>query len=119
MSSKTRIREINIVEETGTFSAFFKKMSGEEAEYNLDGISALRRLLSNEKAKLLSTIKIKKPNSLYQLAKLLNRDFKSVCEDIKLLERFGFIDMISERTGKRIRLRPILAVDSVQINLKI
>ena len=68
---------------------------------------------------LLNVIKNQKPNSLYQLAKILKRDFKSVINDIKLLERFGFIDMVSEKTGKRQRLRPVIVVDSIYINLKI
>ena len=76
-------------------------------------------LASNEKAKILYTIKTKKPNSMYSLAKILERDFKSVSDDIKLLERFGFIEMIAEKTGKRERLKPILSSDTITINIKI
>jgi hypothetical protein len=36
-----------------------------------------------------------------------------------LLERFGFIDLIEEKTKKRIRHRPEIIVDSVVINIKI
>jgi predicted transcriptional regulator len=121
MAKKTKIRDITIVDDEGTFSTFFKRFSGEKdvKEYDFDSLSLVRRLLSNEKAKILHTIKRKSPSSIYNLAKLLGRDFKSVSEDIKLLERFGFIDMISEKTGKRQRLKPILAVDSIVLNIKI
>jgi len=119
MANKIKIRDINIVEEEGTFNTFFKKFTGEKEEYDFEGISALRKLLSNEKARILHTIKTKKPGSIYQLAKILSRDFKSVNDDIKLLERFGFIDMISEKTGKRERLKPVLVVDSITINIKV
>jgi len=115
MAQKTKSREINIVEESGTFNAFFKKLTGETKEYNFEGLSALRKLLSNEKARLLNVLKNERPNSIYKLAKTLGRDFKSVSEDIKLLERFGFIEMISEKTGKRERLKPVLVVDSINI----
>ena len=37
----------------------------------------------------------------------------------KLLEKFGFIELISERTGGRERHKPVLVVDSININLKI
>ena len=117
MASKTR--EITIVDKRGAFEAFFKKFSGEKEDYDFEGLSVLRKLLSNEKARLLHVIKTKNPPSLYKLAKILKRDFKSVVQDIKLLERFGFIDMISEKTGKRERLRPILVVDSININLRV
>jgi len=119
MAQKTKTREIFIVDKSGTFNTFFKKLTHNEDTFDFEGLTALRRLLSNEKAKMLHIIKEKKPSSIYALAKILGRDFKSVRSDIKLLERFGFIDMISEKTGNRERLKPVLAVDSISITLKI
>src|SRR3989344_1212419 len=119
MAKKIKVREINIVDDQGVFETFFKKFTHGEKEYDFDSLSALRKLLSNEKAKILYTIKTKKPISIYSLAKLIGRDFKSVSEDIKLLERFGFLDMVSERTGKRERLKPVLVVDSINIKISI
>ena len=97
MARTTKTREITVVNKRGAFSAIFRKFSGEKKDYDFEGLSALRRLLSNEKARLLHTIKEENPGSIYGLAKILKRDFKSVSEDIKLLERFGFIDMISSK----------------------
>ena len=119
MAKKTKTREITIVEEGGAFNTFFKKFTGDSKAYDFEGLSALRKLLSNQKARLLHTLKVEKPKSIYALAKILGRDFKSVSDDIKLLERFGFIEMVAEKTGKRERLRPILSVDSVYISLKV
>lgn len=119
MVFKSKTRDIKIVNNEGAFSVFFKKLTTEKKDYDFEGISALRKLLSNEKARLLHVIKTKKPKSIYELAKILKRDFKSVSEDIKLLERFGFIDLISEKSGKRERYKPLLVVDSIYINLKI
>ncbi len=119
MASKSRTREVTIVENAGAFSAFFRKLAGEKKEYDFEGISTLRKLLSNEKARLLHTIKNQKPGSIYELAKMLKRDIKAVKKDLKLLDRFGFIDLISESTKKREKLRPIVVVDSIYINVKI
>ena len=118
MAEKSRTREITIVDEGGTFDILIKRFKGEK-KYDFEGIKLLRKLLSNEKARLLHVLKNEKPNSIYELAKKLNRDFKSVSDDIKLLEKFGFVDMIAEKTGKRERLRPVLIVNSVYIHLKI
>jgi len=118
MADKTKTREITIIDEGGTFNAILGRFTGSKS-YDFEGLTLLRRLLSNEKAKLMHTIKTKKPKSIYGLAKLLGRDFKSVSEDIKLLEKFGFIDMISEKTGKRERLRPVLVISSMHIHIKI
>ena len=119
MAPRTKTRYISIVDKRGTFNTLFKKFEGEKKDYSFEGISVLRRILSNEKARLMHIIKIKKPTSIYNLAKILGRDFKSVNDDIKLLEEFGFLDLISEKTGLRNRLRPILIVDTLNINLKI
>lgn len=119
MAKISKIREINIVDESGVFATFFKKFTHEEKEFDFGSLSAIRKLLSNEKAKILYTIKTKKPISIYSLAKLLGRDFKSVSEDIKLLKRFGFIEMIAEKTGKRERLKPIIAADTITLNIKV
>jgi len=115
---KTKTREITIKESKGSFSIFSKGSTGKE-KYNFDGISALRKLLSNEKARILDAIKVEKPKSIYGLAKLLKRPFKAVMDDIKLLERFGFIDLLQEKTKKRIRHRPIIVVDNMIIKIKI
>ncbi|MBS3089387.1 winged helix DNA-binding protein [Candidatus Pacearchaeota archaeon] len=119
MAQKTRTREINIVDKGGTFNTFFRKLTGDEHEYDFEGLEMLRKLLSNERARVLHTIKYQNPRSLYELAKYLKRDFKSVSDDIKLLERFGFVEMVSERTGKRERLHPTLVVERLIINIKI
>jgi len=119
MAKGTKTRDIDIVDESGTFTTFFKRMTGEHVDYDFEGLHTLRQLLSNEKAKILHTIKTKKPSSIYKLAKILNRDFKSVNEDIKMLEKFGFIDLLAEKTGKRERLKPVLVIDSIHINVTI
>jgi len=118
MAEKTRVREITIIDEGGSFQALLKRFRGSK-DYDFEGLTLLRRLLSNEKARLLHVLKTNKPGSIYQLAKLLGRDFKSVSEDVKLLEKFGFVDMIAEKTGKRERLRPVIIVDSMRIIIKV
>ena len=119
MAQKTKTLSISIVADKGAFSSFFWKRSGSKKDYDFEGLTSLRNLLSNEKARMLNVIKLKKPKSIYELARTLNRDFKSVSEDIKLLDRFGFIDLISEKTGKRERLKPVLVVDSIKIEINL
>ena len=115
MSSR-KVREITIQESKGSFSIL---KSSSDHKYDFSGISALRQLLSNEKSKILDTIKTKNPTSIYDLAKKLGRSFKSVSEDIKLLQRFGFIELLQEKTKNRIRHKPVLVVDTVTVHFKI
>jgi predicted transcriptional regulator len=111
-------REITIKESKGTFS-IFKKPSTNKENYDFSGISALKQVLSNEKARILDVIKNESPKSLYELAKKLGRNFKSVHDDVKLLERFGFIEIVEEKTKNRIHHRPKLVADSITIHIKL
>jgi predicted transcriptional regulator len=112
-----KVREITITESKGTFSIL--KSSSSEEEYDFSGISALRQLLSNEKSRILHVIKNQDPRSIYDLTKKLGRNFKAVSEDIKLLERFGFIDLVEEKTKNRIRHKPVLSASTITVNFKI
>ncbi|MEA3414321.1 MAG: hypothetical protein U9Q99_02235 [Nanoarchaeota archaeon] len=116
--TKTKVREVFIRESKGDFKLFRQNKVPDE-EYNFDGLSTLKRVLSKEKAKILDTIKYKKPRSIYHLAKILGRPFKAVFDDIKLLERVGFIELIAEKDKKRIRHKPEIIVDQITIHVKI
>ena len=98
---------------------FVTKLIQDKSEIDLSDIKILRTLLSNEKAKILYTIKNKKPKSIYDLAKILKRDFKSVKRDLQVLERFGFVEFFSEKYGNRESLRPILTADRIEILIDI
>ncbi|MFH1787680.1 MAG: hypothetical protein ABH811_02735 [archaeon] len=116
--AKTKTREITITESKGAFS-IYKKTPFSTEDYDFSGVSVLRQLLSNEKARILNVIKNQKPKSIYELAKKLGRGFKSVNDDIKLLVRFGFVELIEEKTKNRIRHKPEIVVDTMIIHLRI
>jgi len=116
MAKQTKTKSITISESGGTFS-FFHKIK-KDTKKNQE-ISNLRQILSHEKARLLHVCKTKQPDSIYKLAKLLGRDFKAVRHDIKLLEQFGFIELISSHKQGRERLRPVVDTDQVVITINI
>jgi predicted transcriptional regulator len=111
---KTRYFELN-VEENG----FVHRLRGEDLEHDFSDLKLLRNILTNGKARILYVLKTHSPESIYQLAKILKRDLKSVRSDIKTLERFGFIDYVSKKKGRRVSYAPILAVDRMEFILRI
>ena len=113
---KTKIRyvDVNVSKEN-----FVSRLTGAKKSHDFSDGKLLRNLLSNEKARILHILKTENPRSIYALAKKLKRDFKSVREDIKVLERFGFIEFHAEKTGKRESLKPVLAIDKLQIIINI
>ena len=116
--SKTKVREITITDSPTGFS-ILRRPGVSKKDYDFSGMLALRQLLNNEKARILHAIKTQKPQSIYDLAKKLDRNFKAVNDELKLLERFGFIELIEEKTKNRIRHKPMIVVDTITINVKI
>ena len=111
---RSAVKSVSLELERSAFSALFHLFSKEEL---FGEVSQVRSLLSNERARIIHAIKEHKPASVYALAKRLGRDFKAVRKDIALLEHFGIVRL--ERKGKnRPSLRPVLALDHLQINIK-
>ncbi|UCD20647.1 MAG: hypothetical protein JSW08_02630 [archaeon] len=79
------------------------------------GISDVRSLFSNEKARLLHFIKTREPGSIYELAKLTGRDFKIVRQDLRLLEKFGLIKLAHQKTKHREKLKPLLQTRNLNL----
>ena len=118
MAKTIKTRTITLEQKQGTFSTIFSRFRSEKKK-EVSDIAVLRNLITNEKARILHIVKTKQPNSLYQLAKILGRDFKSVRQDLMVLEKFGFIEMIPIHKGKRETLKPVLALDILEIKIQI
>jgi len=113
---RTKVRYVDVNVNKG---GFVSRLVGGAKKHDFSDIKLLRNLLSNEKARILHLLKHKKPKSIYDLSKILGRDFKSVREDLHVLERFGFIDFNEEKKGKRTSLVPVLSIDNLQIKIDI
>jgi predicted transcriptional regulator len=117
MAKKIKLRTISLSDKEGTFSTLFHRFKSSKKQET--EVANLRKIFSNEKARLIHICKTKKPSSIYALAKLLGRDFKAVRQDIKLLEKFGFIELIGSHKDGRERLRPIIDADQVVITINL
>jgi predicted transcriptional regulator len=89
-------------------------------------ISQLKLLFSEEKAKIIKTIKETNPDSIYSLAKILKRDFKTVRNELRILEEFGIVKLTEGKSKGKIKkgtnrkvLKPTVAIDKLVIDLEI
>jgi predicted transcriptional regulator len=117
MATNIKSRTITLSEKEGTFSAFFSRFKGKKS-FSTETAN-FRQLLSDERARLIHTIKTKKPTSIYELAKLVGRDFKAVRYDIRLLESFGIVELISTHKKGRELLTPIIELDQLNITINL
>jgi len=117
--AKLKAKTLTISITPTKFTSLFNRLRGEKPNYESSEIAELRSLLSNEKARILYTIKNNKPSSIYNLSNLLKRDFKSVRNDLLSLEKFGFISFEKNINKGRKSLKPVLAISSLNINFEI
>lgn len=60
----------------------------------------LGKVITGARVELVSVIRTKKPKSIQELARFVERDFKNVYQDVKLLAEFGLIEL-KERGARR------------------
>lgn len=78
-------------------------------------LKEMRRVLTERRLELLKTIKDKKPQSVYALAKLLHRDLKNVLQDVSYLQEMGIVD-VTETGDKKI---PQVGFDRISFEIVI
>ena len=76
-----------------------KLKPAKEPEIYFTSFEALRKVLTPKRLELLHIIKMKKPSSINELARMAKRDVKNVMDDVKYLEQVGLIER--KEAGKR------------------
>ncbi len=87
-----------------------------EDSISFQSLDQLRKFLTTRRLELLRVIKHKKPKSIYELAKLVDRTPENVNTDIKFLEQLGFVEITKVND---IRKRSIPEVEYDKMTLEI
>ncbi len=67
---------------------------------------------------LLMAILNHKPHSIYQLAKLADKDLSNTKKIVAFFEDIGAISIVEEKVGGRIVKKPVVDYDKVEFDLK-
>ena len=87
-----------------------------EDSISFQSLDHLRKFLTPKRLELLRVIRHKKPQSIYGLAKLVERTPENVSTDLKFLERLGLVEV---RRVKEIRKKSIPEVGYEKMTLEI
>jgi predicted transcriptional regulator len=68
-------------------------------------LEAACNFLTREHRTLLQAIRTKQPQSIYELAKAVERNLKNVQPDVRLLERHGLVRLAEKRRGQQSKIR--------------
>lgn len=74
------------------------------------------KILTNERIRLLQVIREKKPESISELARILNRSQSNVSNDVKYLEGIGLLEL-EEKKGPVLHKKPVVNYDAVRITV--
>ncbi len=77
-----------------------KKVRPSKGTY-FTSLEAARKVLTPKRLQLLRAIRQSRPNSVYQLARLIGRDFKNVHADVQALAAYGLVSLKKARAGRR------------------
>jgi predicted transcriptional regulator len=72
-----------------------------------DSMEAMLKIMTRSRFEAFAAIVEKRPNSVYELARVLGKDQGNVLRDVKSLESLGLIKLKSVKDGERERLMPM------------
>jgi len=79
-------------------------------------LEAIRKVLTEKRLQLLHVIKEQKPDSVYNLSKIVKRDIKNVNDDLHLLKDIGLVSITKARKGRE-RVIPRVNYDKIQLEI--
>jgi predicted transcriptional regulator len=88
-----------------------KRVEPRKGTYVAD-VETARAIFTVGRMKIIQVLKFKSPQSIYALAKLLDRDFKNVHEDVTFLAQLGILKIEDVDTGRK-QKKPILLCDKI------
>ena len=122
-----KVKEIKVIirpleEDLGEVVEAFKRIERreefEEEKIVVESLDVLRKILTPERMRILQVIKNEKPNSIYELAKLLGGDRAAVIRDLEVLQKIGLVE-ISEEKDERGRKKPIVPYDEIVVKIPV
>lgn len=88
-----------------------RKVKPKKATYIADPETA-RAIFTDSRLRIIQTVKDRFPSSIYELAKILKRDFKNVYEDVVFLAEVGILGIKETKHGRK-QKKPALLCESI------
>lgn len=82
---------------------------------NLD---VMRKVLTEERLRILKVIRKEHPTSIYELAKILERDIKNTFDDVQYLAEVGLIELKKSKEGRE-KITPLVNYDKILLEIPV
>jgi predicted transcriptional regulator len=83
-----------------------------------ENLDTMRKVLTEERLRILKTIKTKNPQSIYELAKLIGRDIKNTFNDVQFLAQVGLIELKKAKDGRE-KTTPQVNYDQILLEIPV
>lgn len=114
---KTREELFHEVEKVWSGVESGKKAKKQEGLY-FENLEAMRKVLTEERLRILKVVKQRHPSSIYALAKVLGRDVKNTFNDVQFLSEAGLIELKKSKDGRE-RTTPIVSYDKILLEISV
>ena len=94
-----------------------EKVKKHEAIY-FESLDAMRRVLTEERLRILKVIRKEHPASIYALAKILKRDLKNTFNDVQFLFQAGLVDL-KKTKDVREKTTPLVNYDKILLEISV
>lgn len=85
---------------------------------SFENLETMRKVLTEERLKILKTIKEDAPSSIYELAKLLHRNLKNVSDDVHYLADVGLVELKKTKEGRE-KTIPTVSYNKILIEIAV
>lgn len=100
-----------------------KRLEKGETAKKHEGISfanldVMRKVLTEERLRILKVIRKEHPTSIYELAKILERDIKNTFDDVQYLAEVGLIELKKSKEGRE-KITPLVNYDKILLEIPV
>ena len=83
-----------------------------------EDVKTLRSILTPARIELMHVIRVKNPESIYELAKMTNRKWRAVANDIEILNTAGLVELDKREEPKEV-VKPSVNFNKMNIGVSI
>lgn len=94
-----------------------EKVKKHEAVY-FESLEAMRKVFTEERLRIVKTIKREHPSSIYELAKILGRDIKNTFDDVQFLAQAGLVELRKIKEGRE-KTTPMVKYDKILLEIQV
>lgn len=85
---------------------------------SFDSIDSMRKVLTEERLRILRTVRKERPALVYELAKKLNQDIKNTFNDVQFLAQADLLELKKTKVGRE-KNTPLVNYDKILLEIPV